>query len=45
MKVNVIDPTKVTFIQRLSIKEVLDELEIFMNDYCRRFETAFEKTT
>ena len=38
-----IGPTKDTFIQPLSIKEVLDELETFKNYYCRTFETAFEK--
>ena len=40
-----IGPTKDTFIQPLSIKEVLDELETFKNYYCRTFETAFEKRT
>ena len=40
-----IGPTKDTFIQPLSIKEVLDELKTFTNDYCRSFKTTFEKRT
>ena len=35
MKVNVIDPTKDNFIQPLSVKKILDELEISMDDYYR----------
>ena len=34
-KVNVIDPIKDNFTQPLSIKEVLDELEISKDDYYR----------
>ena len=36
-KVNVIDPTKDNFTHPLSIKEILDELEMFMVDYHRTF--------
>ena len=32
-----IDPTKDNFIQPLSVKEVLEELEISKNDYYRDF--------
>ena len=34
-KVNVIDPTKDNFIEPLSFKEILDELEISKDDYYR----------
>ena len=34
-KVNVIDPAKDNFTQQLSVKEILDELEISKDDYCR----------
>ena len=34
-KVNVIDPTKDNFTQPLSVKEILDELEISKDDYYR----------
>ena len=34
-KVNVIDPTKDNFTQQLSLKDILDELEIFKNDHYR----------
>ena len=34
-KVNVIDPTKDMFTQPLSAKEILDELEISKDDYCK----------
>ena len=34
-KVNVIDPTKDYFTQPLSVKEILDELEISKDDYYR----------
>ena len=34
-KLNVIDPTKDSFTQPLSVKKVLDELEISMDNYCR----------
>ena len=33
MKVNVIDPSKDNFTQPLSVKEILDELEISWDDY------------
>ena len=36
-KANVIDPTKYNFIQPLSVKEILDELEISKDDYYRAF--------
>ena len=34
-KVNVIGPTKDSYTQPLSISEILDELEISKDDYCR----------
>ena len=34
-EINVKDPTKDNFTQLLSIKEILDGLEISKNDYCR----------
>ena len=34
-KVNVIELTKDNFTQPLSVKEILDELEISKDDYCR----------
>ena len=34
-KVNVIDPTKDNFTQPLSIQEILNDLEIYKNDYCK----------
>ena len=37
MKVNVIDPSKDNFTQPLSVKEILDELEISQDDYQRAF--------
>ena len=37
MKVNVIDPSKDNFTQPLSVKEILDDLEISQDDYQRAF--------
>ena len=37
MKVNVIDPSKDNFTQPLSVKEILDELEVSQDDYQRAF--------
>ena len=34
-KVNVIDPTKDNFTQPLSVKEILDELQVSKDDYYR----------
>ena len=34
-KVNVVDPTKDNFTQPLSIQEILNELEISEDDYCK----------
>ena len=52
-KVNMIDPNKDNFIQPITIKEILDELETFKDDYYTtltnikiwKFSAAFEKTT
>ena len=41
-KVNVIDPIKDNFTQPLSIKEVLDELEISKDDYYRALSISKE---
>ena len=35
VKINVIDPAKDNFTQPLSIKEILDGLEIYKHDYYR----------
>ena len=52
-KVNVKDPTKENFTQLLSVKKIIDDLEISKDDYCRAFsiqkiwrlKTAFKKWT
>ena len=44
-KSNMIDPTKNNFTQPLSIKEILDELEISNNDYCRALSRKYGYST
>ena len=39
-KLNVIDPTKDNFTQPSSIQEILDELEISMDNYCKAFSVS-----
>ena len=42
-KVNMIDPTKDNFTQPLTIKETLDELEVYRDDYYRALSISTDK--
>ena len=44
-KVNVIDTTSDNFIQPMSVKEILAELEVSKDNYYRSFKATFENTT
>ena len=41
-KVNVIDPTKDNFTQLMSIKEIIDELKIYKDDYYKALSISKE---